>query len=79
MEIFVALFEAILWALDLLVAAADVYSWIKGKPNRVERKEAKRAGQEPPPKDRWNRRVIVLTLSACILTLALVMWRSALD
>ena len=76
MELLVLIGEAILWILDMLFVSADIYSWLKGKPNRVERKDAKKAGDNPPPRDRWNRRVIGFTLAVCIITIVLLAVRS---
>jgi hypothetical protein len=78
MELLAFIVEALLWLVDLFLMGADVYSWLKGKPNRVERKEAKQAGAKPPPRDKWNHRVIVLTIIACLLTIVLLTVRSKL-
>ena len=76
MEILGVILEAIVTLIDVACAGADIYSWLKGKPNRIERKEAKKVGAEPPPRDKWNRRVIVLTLVVCVLTIVLFSIRS---
>jgi nicotinamide riboside transporter PnuC len=76
MELLAFIFEATLCLLDMFFAGADIYSWLKGRPNRVERKEAKKSGIAPPPRDKWNRRVIVLTLVICIITILLFALRS---
>lgn len=69
--------EGVLWVLDACFSTADVISWFKGKPNRVERREAKAAGEAPPPRDKWNRWVIGLTLGIGITTILLIILRSA--
>ncbi len=74
MELIVAIFEGLLWFLDITIAAVDVYSWFKGRENRIERREARKAGEEAPPRDKCNQRVVVLTVSFCILTLVLLTW-----
>lgn len=60
---------------DIAVAVADLYSWIRGRPNRHERRLARRSGQPVPPRDRWNRRVVWLSLVALALTSTLLAWR----
>lgn len=54
---------------------ADIYSWWKGKENRIERREARKKGEALPSRDKWNQRVIVLTLAVVILTTVLVVWK----
>lgn len=77
MEILGLIAEGLLFLLDALVVGGDVHAWFKGRENRVERREAKRAGLPPPPRDEWNRRVLWLTLAAVGLTAGLVAWRMA--
>ena len=72
MEFLGFLFEAVVGILDLIAAGLDIYSWLKGKENRVERREAKKAGDPVPSRDKWNVRVVILTMAVCILTLVLV-------
>jgi hypothetical protein len=67
-EFFVFIGELIIGALDLATLGADLYAWFKGRDNRRERRAAKRAGMPPPPRDRWNRRVIVFSVVAVALT-----------
>jgi len=67
-----AICEFILWATDGGLLLVDLYAWLKGKENRLERREARRAGEELPDRDKWNRRVIYLTLVILILTSYLV-------
>lgn len=68
MEVLVFIFELLIGILDALVIGGDIHSWFKGRDNRVERREARRAGLPPPPRDRWNRRVILLSVVAVTLT-----------
>lgn len=75
MEIFLLVVEGLLWIGDVIAMGADLYSWFKGKENRIERKEARRTGVEIPRRDRWNRRVITLSLVVAILTAALLVWK----
>ena len=77
MELLGIMVEGILWILDVVFFTADVYSWIKGKDNRVERKDARKAGLEVPPRDRWNRRVVVLTMLTCTITVGLILWKKS--
>jgi hypothetical protein len=76
MEVFFFVVEGLLWILDLIAMSVDIYSWFKGKENRVERREARKAGVEPPPRDLWNRRVITLTIVVTFSTAALLIWNS---
>jgi hypothetical protein len=75
MELFGLILEGMGWALDVLCMGLEIYAWLRGRPNRVARKEAKAAGAEPPPRDNWNRRVILLSLAIGMLTLVLVVVR----
>ena len=77
MELLLIIFEGVAWILDVLFFSADVYSWIKGKENRVERKDARKAGREVPPRDNWNRRVVVLTALVCVITVGLILWKKS--
>jgi len=52
----------------------DVVSWFKGSDNRIERRLARKAGVAVPPRDKWNRRVIGLTVIVVVLT-ALLLFR----
>lgn len=62
-------------ALDGLTLLADLYAWAKGKENRIERREARKLGRTPPPRDKWNRWVIGLSVVFAILTTVLVAWK----
>lgn len=64
--------EAIFWIIDMCCLSADIFSWLKGKRNRVERRDAKKSGVKPPPRDKWNRRVIGFTIAICIITTGLL-------
>ncbi|MBP6863853.1 MAG: hypothetical protein KBC32_01145 [Candidatus Didemnitutus sp.] len=74
MELGAIIAELLLMLVDAAMATGDVYAWWKGKENRQQRRAARRRGEIPPPRDRWNRRVITLTLGVVVLTAALV-WR----
>lgn len=74
MELGAILAELLLVLIDALMATGDVYAWLKGKENRQQRRAARRRGEIPPPRDKWNRRVIPLTLGVVGLTSVLV-WR----
>lgn len=75
MEIGLLIVELIVGLLDVLTVGGDIHAWFKGRDNRRERREAKRAGLSPPPRDRWNRRVIVLSILAVFFTTAgLLLW-----
>ena len=76
MEFFLLVAEGVLWVVDVIAVSADVYSWFAGKRNRVERREARKAGVEIPPRDRWNRRVITLTILVAVSTATLLIWKS---
>ena len=66
-----ALGEILFGILDLACFVADVYSWIRGRDNRTARREARKAGTDVPPRDVWNRRVVVLTVLVGVIT---VVW-----
>lgn len=74
MDFFFLILEALVWVIDLTAMVADVYSWMRGKDNRLQRKLARQTGTSIPPRDRWNRRVIGLTITVVIATAALVLW-----
>jgi hypothetical protein len=76
MEGLLLVLEVIGWIADIFMFGADVHSWLKGKENRLERKEARVLDIAVPPRDRWNRRVIVLTLAVVALTAVLLTLRS---
>ena len=75
MELFLFILESLVSLADLLAIGADVYSWIRGTDNRVERRNARREGIDVPPRDKWNRRVIVFSILVLALTAALVIWK----
>ncbi|HUG68219.1 MAG TPA: hypothetical protein VMM76_10735 [Pirellulaceae bacterium] len=75
MELFLLIVEGLVSFLDLLAVAGDVYSWIRGKDNRVERRNARREGIGIPPRDKWNRRVIAFSIVVIALTAALMIWK----
>jgi hypothetical protein len=71
MDLLFAIIEGlgvILDILDLLFIFGDVISWIKGKENRIERKSAKRSGDNPPKRNAWNRIFLLLSIFVIILT-----------
>jgi hypothetical protein len=76
MEVFLLVVEGLIWIIDVIAMTVDVYSWFKGKENRVQRREARKAGVEIPPRDRWNRRVIILTTIVILSTVALLVWKA---
>jgi len=73
MELFLLIVEGLLSLVDVLALGLDVYSWFRGKDNRVERRKARRTGNDVPPRDKWNRRVIVCSLVVIALTAVLLM------
>jgi hypothetical protein len=76
MELFLMIIEGGMALLDVLAFSADIFSWIKGRENRKQRRQARRFGGEIPSRDKWNRRVIVFTAIVIALTAALILWRS---
>ncbi len=72
MEWIEAAIEFILWITDGGLMLIDLYSWMKGKENRIERRAAKKAGEPLPERDPWNRRVIFLSVTILFLTSYLV-------
>lgn len=75
MEFIFELLAELFMALDGLTLLADVYAWMRGKENRLERREARKLGRDPPPRDKWNRRVIGLSVAFALLTTVLVVWK----
>lgn len=73
MELILILIEGVVVLIDLLFAGADVHAWFKGAENRRERKAARTAGQEAPPRDHWNRRVLILSVFVAVLTTGLML------
>lgn len=72
MELFLLIVEGLLSLVDVLALGVDVYSWFRGKDNRVERRMARKTGNDVPPRDKWNRRVIVCSLVVIVLTAVLL-------
>lgn len=72
MELFLLILEGLLSVADLLTFGLDVYSWFRGKDNRIERRLARRTGNDVPPRDKWNRRVIICSVVVIVLTAVLV-------
>ncbi len=75
MELFATLLEALLCLIDGVAAIADIVAWVKGRDNRRIRKQARKDGSEPPPRDKWNRLWIVLTIVVAIATSLLIIRR----
>lgn len=75
MDLLLLIVEGLVWLIDLTAIAADIHSWIKGKDNRIERRLARNDGRAIPPRDRWNRRVIGLTILVIVTTAALLLWK----
>ncbi len=69
------LVEILFGFIDVATLIADLYSWVKGRENRVQRREARNMGNTQPPRDKWNRRVIALTLTFILLTTVLIAWK----
>lgn len=61
--------------LDFVCWVFDATAWVKGRANRAQRREARRAGIEKPARDRWGKAVLVLTPIVLALTLALIYFR----
>ena len=76
MDPLIWILEALLWLVDAVLTSADVYSWFRGRPNRLERKQARSSGEPIPPRDPWNQRVLILTLIVMALTAGLLVWRA---
>jgi hypothetical protein len=63
----------ILISADFVTLVVDVVVWIRGRNNRLERREARRSGLPPPPRDAWNKGVLWLTAVVVLLT-GLIVW-----
>lgn len=62
MEIF-ALLEmlvGLLELLDLVGVVVEVVAWLRSKPNRAERRDARRRGDAPPPRTGWTWTFVLL-------------------
>jgi hypothetical protein len=71
MEILWAIIEVLgilLDFLNILSVIADVVSWVKGKENRIDRKIAKRSGDTPPKRNKWNNAFIIFLFLVIIFT-----------
>ncbi len=75
MEFILEILAELFFALDGLTLLADFYVWVKGKENRLERREARKLGRTPPPRDKWNRWVIGLSVAFVVLTTGLLAWK----
>ena len=69
------LLEILAFVADLAAASANLYAWIRGRQNRSERRAARQSGRPVPPRDRWNRRVLWLSVLVVTLTAGLLAWR----
>jgi hypothetical protein len=74
MEWLLEVLAEILISADFFTLIADFIAWRRGERNRLERREARRAGLPPPPRDGWNKSVIWLTAIAVLLT-GYIVWR----
>ena len=75
MDLLFFILESLFSLIDLMAMVGDVYSWLRGKDNRIERRNARREGSDVPPRDKWNRRVIILSIIVIALTSALLLWK----
>lgn len=46
---------------EVILGGLDWFSWKKGRPNRIIRRQAKYDGMRRPRRDRWNWFVLILT------------------
>jgi len=67
-ELIFAILEAVVGVVDVTCFVADIYAWFRGRENRIARRDARRAGEIVPPRDRWSWRVIILTSIVIVLT-----------
>jgi hypothetical protein len=64
--------ELLIALLDGGALLGDVISWIKGRENRIKRRDARNRGEAVPPRDGWNWAVILLSLAVVVLTAVLI-------
>jgi hypothetical protein len=64
--------DIILGFLDLVSLIFDVISWVRGKPNRIYRREALNSGLPKPKRDKWNITFLVFTTITIVLTSILI-------
>ena len=64
--------DAVLIVLDIAALFADLYSCLRGHPNRNERKVSKQSGTPCPKPDKWYWCVVIFTVLSMIITAILV-------
>lgn len=52
---------------EVTLGGIDWVSWKRGRPNRIERRQAKRDGHDLPKRDKWNWLTTILTPIVVIL------------
>jgi hypothetical protein len=60
--------DAVIGALDLFSIVYDIIAFLMSRENRRARREARRAGEAPPEKDKWTRRFYTFSALALVLT-----------
>jgi hypothetical protein len=66
--------EFCLACLDLIMMIGDVIAWVRGRDNRVARREARRTGQPAVPLDFWNKAFWGM-LAAVVLLSGVILYR----
>ena len=66
-------FDCCFAAFETSVFFADIVCWVRGRPNRVERRDARKLGQERVPLDKWSIAFLVLT-GIVVLSTILIFW-----
>ncbi len=68
MELWEIVIDLLLGALETSTLIGDIFCWIKGKDNRIERRAAKQNKIELPKRDKWNTWAILFALLLIPLT-----------
>lgn len=69
LELFCCLLEVV----DFGTILANGIAWSRSRPNRIARKEAKKAGDTPPEREGWTTAYQILTPMAIALTVLVIL------
>ena len=75
-ELLLELGCCLLETVDFGALIANGVAWSKSKPNRKAIREAKKAGESPPPRNGWTIAFLIMTPIVVVLTLLLIFNRA---